>query len=237
MKLKKLIPFCVLTLFLTGPGFSASAQKPELPWHVAFRAGIVGNVYENVGSYLDHKKVFNLITPSFGITAGYDFTEAFSLRMTLSSDANAGACNSKESGGLFYPYRFSSLNVFADAMLNLSRRARARSFVPKLYVGLGYAHTFNFTKKFEGTHPWANMYGELPHVVLNNHVMGFRAGFLLEYLLTPEVGILMDLCGELYTDLYDGLQPARADQDQFSGYGGFPFDARGILTLGLAYHF
>lgn len=222
-------------VLLAVGSFSAGAQRPELPWHASINLGVVGNAYENVGSYFRHKKFYDLITGSLSVSAGYDFTQDFSVRLSVASDKNAGACNSLQSGGGFYPYVFSSLNVFADAMYDVSKKRG--HFVPKFYLGLGFAHTFNFQKKTDWSHDWESVHGDLPMVTTVNNVFGFRGGFLMEYLITPEVGVMLDVCGEFFTDKYDGLQPHQADQGGFSGYAGFPFDVRGILSIGLAYHF
>lgn len=238
MNSKYYLIFWLLVLSLV-PGISARGQetagRPEYPWHASINVGMVGNVYENVGSYFRHNKAYDLVTGSLSVSAGYDFTEAFSVRLSLASDKNAGACNSLQSGGGFYPYVFSSLNVFADALYNVSRRRG--HFVPKFYLGLGFAHTFNFRKERDWSHDWESAHGELPFVQTSNVVFGFRGGFLGEFLLSQEVGILVDVCGEFFTDRYDGLQPTSTDQESFAGYGGFPLDARGIVSLGIAYHF
>ena len=235
LKMRTLTKAIVSVLFLFGMASSVSAQKVELPWHVSAQIGAAVNVGENVGSYFNHKKVFDLVNLSFGITGGYEFTQNFGVRLNLNLDRNSGACNSRESGGGFYPYTFSSFNVFADAMLNVTRKPGF--FVPKFYLGAGLAHTYNFKKAHEWSHDWEEIHGELPHVSTSNTVFGFRVGFLGEFLITQEVGILLDVCGEFYTDKYDGLQPTKADQTSFSGYGGFPFDVRGLLSVGVAYHF
>ena len=184
----KYLIFWLLVLSLV-PGISARGQetagRPEYPWHASINVGMVGNVYENVGSYFRHNKAYDLVTGSLSVSAGYDFTEAFSVRLSLASDKNAGACNSLQSGGGFYPYVFSSLNVFADALYNVSRRRG--HFVPKFYLGLGFAHTFNFRKERDWSHDWESVHGELPFVRTSNVVFGFRGGFLGEFLLSQEV--------------------------------------------------
>lgn len=234
-KMRNLAKAAASVLFLLGAASSLSAQKVELPWHVSAQIGAAVSACENVGSYFAHKKVFDLLNASFGISGGYEFSPHFGVRMNLNLGKNSGACNSKESGGGFYPYTFSSVNVFADAMLNVTRKPGF--FVPKFYLGVGYAHSYNFKKANEWSHDWEQIHGDLPYVTSGNNVIGFRVGFLGEFLITQEVGILLDVRGEFYTDKYDGLQPTKADQTAFSGYGGFPFDVRGVLSVGVAYHF
>lgn len=242
MNLKAFI-FTVGFFVLLFPGLGAMAQtrttatRPESPWHVALGGGVVGSGCENMGSYFNHKSPLGLFSAAFNVSAGYDFTDAFTMRMHVSSGRNAGACNSLQAGGDFYPYCFSNLSLFADAMYNVSRRALAKSVVPKFYAGVGLAHTYGFSKTHAWEHPWAELGGDLPHVSLNNSVLGFRLGFCAEFLFSSEVGLFVDACGEFYSDLYDGLRPSASDHDNFSGYAGFPFDVRAVVSVGIAYHF
>lgn len=232
--MKKLVLFAtVAALCFWTP--KAAAQEIESPWSVSFRAGAVGNVYENLQSYFEHKKAMDLITASFNLSFMYDITPVFAVRADAAWGKNAGACNSQEAGGGFYPYLFNSLNFFADAMLNV--RKGNSFFVPKFYFGIGLAYTYGFEKEHEWSHDWESTHGDIPSVVTKNTVFGFRTGFLAEFLVTQEIGILLDVCAEFYTDRYNGLQPFKGDQEPYKGYAGFPFDMRGIISAGVAYHF
>ena len=90
-----------------------------------------------------------------------------------------------------------------------------------------------FARAQQPEHPWGVA---LRGGVIGN-VFGFRVGYLGEWHVTPEVGILVDACGEFYGDMYDCLTPFRDDHGTYRGYAGFPFDMRFILSLGIAYHF
>ena len=220
---------------LLAPSMRAQSRRPELPWAMSARIGAVGNAYENAYSYFKHSKGHDLITMTFVADAQHDFTDAFALRLSFAFGKNAGACNSEQAGGGFYPYVFSSSSVFTDAMLRVSKLGK--DFTSKFYFGLGVAHTYNFEKEHNWSHAWESTHGDMPSVTYSNTVMGFRVGYLGEYHITPEVGLLVDIAGEMYFDKYNGLQPHSSDHARFEGYGGFPFDARGIISVGMAYHF
>ena len=50
-------------------------------------------------------------------------------------------------------------------------------------------------------------------------------------------GIFSDLCGEAYTDMFNGLRPAERDHTAGTGYAGFPFDLPASPRLGVLYRF
>ena len=209
-------------------------ERQQAPSHagrfyIALQGGPALNIYENAFSYGDNGRTMDLLTLQGALAVGYDFSEVFGLRLQGAFGKDAGACNVRETaGGGFYPYIFRHVNVFADAVLNLAGfRGRSTAFRPKLYAGLGGAHTFGFT---DPGHPWQK-------VVNKNTVFGFRGGFIAEYTFKPGIGIYADLCGEAYTDMYNGLEPTEEDKRRFEGYPGFPLDLRGIISLGVVYHF
>lgn len=210
-----------VTLFAANPPQSRSGKA-----FFALQGGGVLNIYENAFSYSDNHKTMDLFTLQGGIAAGYEFSDVFALRATASYAKNAGACNVREtSGGGFYPYTFKSINTFVDAVLNLPGLVgKVSAFRPRLYAGLGYAHTFYFT---DPQHPWQRL-------IDPNNVFGFRLGFLAEYGFSKHFGVYADLCGEGYTDLYNGLMPTKEEQNSYyEGYGGFPLDLRGLLSIGV----
>lgn len=214
-----------VTLFAASPADSRTNK-----FYVALQGGPMLNVYENAFSYWDNHCLQKLITLQGGVAVGYAFTDVFSLRLSASYAKNAGACNVREtSGNGFYPYTFHSVNTFADAVLDLNGLAgKLSAFRPLLYGGLGCAYSFDFT---DPKHPWQKL--ETPDTSF-----GFRFGFIAEYGFSKHFGIYADLCGEGYTDLYNGLAPSRKEQQEnFEGYGGFPLDLRGLASLGLIFWF
>lgn len=187
------------------------------------------DIYENAFSYRENGQLADLFTFQGALGVGYDFSEAFALRTLVAFGNDAGAANTREtSGGGFYPYSFKHVNLFLDAVLNLSGlNGKATAFRPKVYTGVGGAVTFGFT---DAHHPWQQ-------ITPKNKAFGFRAGFIAEYTLESGLGFFADFCGEAYTDMYNGLMPSAEDQQQYEGYGGFPFDVRGLISLGLVYYF
>ena len=208
--------------------YEASFDRPDHPFSIGLQGGALFSLYENAFSYTDNGKTMDLFTPQGAITLGYNFTGNVGARLSASYARNAGACNTLQTSARgFYPYTFSSVNVFADCLLNLSHSWDG--FSPVLYAGLGGAHTFAFT---DPHHPWQGA-----HLTQSNWAFGFRFGFIAEYDFTSHVGIYADLCGEAYTDGYNGLQPTKEDKEKVKGYPGFPFDLRALASLGVIFHF
>ena len=215
--------------------------QPTHQWGVSVRGGVIANIHENVRSYFRHSVPLTIITSGFSVDGVYNFTDLFEMRLSASVARNAGACNSQEVGGGFYPYNFRSINVFMDQMLHFGTSEDA--FSSRIYGGVGYAHTYGLVEEMrvgvtDWPHPWEKDTGQkLPHTNEPNNVFGFRVGYLGEWHITPEVGVLIDACGEFYTDRYDCLMPHINDHEPYRGYAGFPFDMRVIVSLGFAYHF
>lgn len=196
---------------------------------VSLQGGPVLNIYENAFSYRENGQTLGLFKLQGALALGYDFSDSFGVRLAGAFGSDAGACNTRQTSAHgFYPYTFKHVNAFVDALLNLNGLAgRITYFRPKLYAGLGGAHTFGYN--FINPHPWQK-------VTTSNTVFGFRLGFLAEYTFDSGLGFFGDLCGEGYTDMYNGLMPGK-DETGFEGYGGFPLDLRGLLTFGVVYHF
>ena len=228
--MKKLISTGAALLLACAWAFASQPPvSSEGHFYIGLQAGPMLNLYENTFSYKDNGKTLDLITFQGGIVTGYDFNEIFGLRLSASYAKNASACNVRQtSGGGFYPFTFSSFNVFADAVLNLTGLAkRVSPFSVSLYGGLGLGHTFHMS---DAHHPW-----QVPNDP--NTAFGFRFGGVAEYSFSPHFGIFADLCGEAYTDNYNGLKPTREEQADYEGYGGFPLDLRGLVSFGLKYRF
>ena len=190
-----------LFIFAVAAGFSLAAQEtPSRPFNISIQGGGLFSINENSFSYSDNGKTMNLFTSQGAIAFGYDFSQRFGIRISVSHGKNASACNVLQTSARgFYPYSFSSVNYFADAMLDLGKEISR--FSPKLYIGIGGANTYNFT---DSGHPWQK-------VSKNNAAFGFRGGFIAQYDFSDYFGIYADLCGEAYTDRYNGLIPTRDD--------------------------
>lgn len=202
----------------------------EKRFYAGIQTGPMVSIFENYFSYPDNGRTADLITFQAALVGGYDFNDIFGLRVTAGYGKNAGACNTKETSAHgFYPYTFSSINVFADAMLDLLGMADKLSFFRvKLYGGVGVGHTFNVT---DPGHPWQGV--KSPSTAL-----GFRLGAMTEFNILDNLALYADVTGEGYADEYNGLMPLNTDQTQsFEGYGGFPVDLRGLISVGIIYRF
>ena len=220
---------CALLLGCALAAAAQSATSHENRWYVSVQGADVLNLYENAFTYRDNGVDIDLFTLQAGAGLGYNFSEVFGVRTQLSFGSDSGAANSAQTaGGGFFPYSFRHLDLFADAVLNLSGlEGRVTPFRTLLYAGVGGAYTFGFT---DSGHPWQVISGE-------NFAPGFRMGGIAQYTLPSGVGFFIDLGGEFYGDDYSGLKPYEEDQKAFNGYAGFPFDLRGVLTLGVMYLF
>lgn len=242
----KLFTICAALLIGATSLFAQkqSAFDPTGKFYVSVQGGPSFCISENAFSYKDNGAVMELIKPQLSCSFGYDFNKAFGLRANVGYGTNLSACNTNETAAHgFYPYSFKSLNYFVDAILQLNHVNNTWSaFCPKLYFGLGGAKTFGFSEvpfskydrsvdpSYKRFHPWQE-------VNESNSVAAFRFGFIAEYNLPFGLGIFADVAGEAYTDNYNGLMPKDGDFDAFHGYAGFPFDLRGLVSLGVAYHF
>ena len=187
-------------------------------FYAGLQMGPMLNIYENAFSYKENGKGSGLITYQAGLV------------LSASYARNAGACNTKDTSAHgFYPYTFSSVNVFADAILDLYGLSDLATFLRvKLYGGMGFGHSFNMS---DSKHPWQDVSDP-------NTVFGFRFGGIVEYNLNDHIGIFGDLCGEAYSDKYNGLMPSSQEQaENYEGYGGFPLDLRGLISFGVLYRF
>lgn len=230
--MKKLV--CIAAILLCGI-VTASAQ--EAPSHanrayVSVQGGTAFNLYENYFTYRDGQMA-KLFTLQGAVAVGYDFSDAFGIRLQGAYGTDAGACNREDTASRgFYPYSFKHANAFVDGTINLiGIFDKPTAFRPKIYAGIGGAYTFGF-EETGSHHPW-----QWDNVTNPNMVFGFRGGLITEFVTKSGFGLFADFCGEAYLDNYNGLQPSEHDKERFEGYPGFPFDLRGIVSLGIVYHF
>jgi hypothetical protein len=223
---------CIAALLIGAA--SVFAQNKEAydytgRFNVSVQGGMSYSLSENHFGYYDNHRVKDLFNLQGSVSLGYDFSPAFGLRLNVNYGKNSGACNVKQThANGFWPYDFSNVDFFADAMLNLFGLAEETGpFTIKLYAGIGWAYTFGFT---EAGHPWQDTYKD-------NGSLGLRLGGICEYDFKSGFGIFADVSGAAYTDRYNGLEPYNEDQDSYNGYAGFPFDLKAQLSLGVIYHF
>jgi hypothetical protein len=226
--MRKCIIFLSAILVMSaGMASARDYDRPDRPFNISLQGGFLFSVGENTFTFQDNGKTLDLFTPQGAFAIGYDFTNRFGMRVSAAYGRNASAANSYQTAARgFYPYNFNSLNVFGDLLFNLTQDRTG--FSPILYAGIGGAYAFGFT---DSGHPWQKISD-------SNTAFGFRAGFIAEYEISPVFGIYADLCGEAYTDNYNGLSPSTQDQTQVDrGYAGFPFDLRVALSFGIIFHF
>lgn len=209
-----------------SPAFADASAKPARPFNVSLSGGTLLSLGENTFTYRDNGKFGDLFGYQGGLALGYDFSNVFGVRLSAVFGSNASACNTVQTSAHgFYPYQYKGVNVFADALLNLT--SSRQGFSPILYAGIGGAHTFGFT---DPRHPWQRLSPQ-------NTAFGFRFGFIAEYNFSPVFGLYLDLCGEAYTDNYNGLKPTTEDATHYQGYPGFPLDLRFPVSFGVIFHF
>ena len=225
--MRKFLAICA-ALILGASVLSAQEFNPTGRWYVSLQGGPMYQSSENTFAYRWEKVGNKLFTYTAAAAAGYDFNETWGLRGSVSFGQNRSAANYKQSHNMFYPYDFKNISGFCDLTLNFNGlNAIERGFAPKLYGGIGLGHSFGFSKP--------TGYGE-PRTVAWQ-VFGFRAGAIAEYNFKGGFGIFADLCGEAYTDWFNGLEPDEIDHTAGTGYAGFPFDLRASLSLGVLYRF
>ena len=228
---------CLVALLIGAASLSAQdkAQQSNKTW-ISIQGGGLVSLNENYASYGDNGKNADLLTGQGSAAIGHMFSPVHGMRLWAGYGNNRSACNTKETSAHgFYPYKFNSINVFVDYILDFNGFSDSpKSFAPKAYLGVGLGNTSNFVKA-EGNqapgqtlHPWQT-------VSEKNNALGFRAGLILEYMVSNSFGILADLGGEFYTDDYNGMNSGK----EVSGTGdkNFPLDFRGVASLGVAIHF
>ena len=224
--MRKFLAICA-ALILGASVLSAQEFNPTGRWYVSLQGGPMYQSSENTFAYRWEGYGSKLLTYTAAVAAGYNFNETWGLRGSVSFGQNRGAGNYKQSHDRFYPYDFKNISGFCDLVLDFNGlNAVERGFSPKLYAGIGVAHTFGFTKP--------TTYGVQKE---GRAWLGFRAGAIAEYNFKGGFGIFADLCGEAYTDMFNGLRPFEFDHTAGTGYAGFPFDLRASLSLGVLYRF
>ena len=205
-------------------------------WNAAVMGGPMFSISENVHSYTGQGNTADLFTAQGSIAVGYDISPAFGVRVTAGFGKNVSAENYKQTVLEYptqrFPYTFWSVNLFADAILNVNEWAEVDSpFSPKFYAGVGVAETFGF-KETGDHHPW-----QWEKINKTNTPIGFRFGFIGEYDFTSGIGIFVDIAGEAYMDNYNGIHPETEAHEKGEGYAGFPLDLRALASFGVIYHF
>ena len=203
---------------------SLGSQGGEKGFFIALQGGALVSANENTWTYGDNHETEELFSLQAGLALGYTFSPKWAARVMVEYGKNASGGNTDQAHPFgpntphYYPYEFKSLSIFADAIFTIP--APTFKWIPKVYAGIGGAHTYGFADTMYGTqeqyawHPWQE-HG------WSHHVPAFRLGFIPQYDLNDKVSIYADFCGEFYGDNFNGLK------------GGISMDFRGMLSLGV----
>lgn len=215
------IALLVAALLLTTVAFAAKPRlKPISPyqyghrWYFSLQAGPMVSVGEYSSSFAQNGHGWDIFSWHGALSIGYNFNDAWDLRISGSYSYNPGALNPY---GGFSPYHFQAAHLFFDAIVSPNGLAEYyKSFNPKFYLGLGAAYTHQFT---EVNHPFQTLTSP-------NIVPGVRVGGIAEFDGKSGFGWFIDLGVEGFWDTYNGQEPE-----------GFILDLEFKLSLGIIYHF
>ena len=221
----------ILTLSLLGI-MELSAQPILTPyqyrerWFFSYQAGPSFFVSENSATFADHKR-YDRYTFYNEAILGYYFTDAHEIRFSWSYARRASVLPPVFG---FLPYSFSSAQTFVDYVINWHPLGEYNTaYNPQMYVGLGGAVTYNFTKP--EYNPAENLTHDqldaiLPPVHPLNILPGLRFGVIFEYDFTDNYGLTFDIGAQVFPDRYNGQNPDR-----------WPIDTQFNGSLGFVYHF
>lgn len=183
-------------------------------WYFSLQGGAAVPSADNLGSYGANNQAWGILSWHGALSFGYNFSDAWEMRISGSYNYNAGALDPYKS---FYPYHFHAAHLFVDAVLNYNALAELNiPFNPKTYAGIGAAYTFGFT---EVKHPYQVL--DSPNIT-----PAVRLGGILEYDTRGGFGIFADLGVEAFTDWYNGHESDK-----------FPLELLFKFSLGIVYHF
>ena len=211
----------VVALMVATMAFAAKPRlKPVSPyqyghrWYISLQGGPMISVGEFSSSFSENGHGWDLLSWHGALSLGYNFNDAWDLRISGSYSYNPGALNPYAG---FHPYHFQAAHLFADAIINFNGLAEYNiSFNPKVYMGLGAAYTHSFTAT---DHPFQTLSPR-------NVVPGVRLGGIAEFDSPNGFGWFIDLGAEGFFDWYNGQAPE-----------GFLLDMEFKLSFGIIYHF
>lgn len=263
---KVLLTFVLIALAI--PSFAQDGRFERAgKVNVSVMGGVSWSKNENSFGYSDFKMRGDLFKFNGQVAVGYSFTEAISGRVSIGYGKNPSAMNIRETYdgtgkyNVFAPYTFNSVSLFADAMVNLNGLGSGKyAFAPKIYVGIGGAHTSNFSEPIierlsdknnkknihsvapadSSTPTIGDLHPRYPKssmgetISTSNTAFGMRIGFITEYTFKSGFGIFADFCGEAFTEAFNGQHKLKGSG---KGKSDFPFDLRASASLGVIMHF
>lgn len=210
-------------LFLGTTQLSAQVGTPYKyghRWDFALMGGPVlfDSDYSDmfIGHYMS-PSIFSLVGTA---ALGYNFTDGHGMRFLANYGRRHGLMPADFG---FYPFTFSSVEVFGDYVLNYRGLGEYYTpFCPKMYVGPGMAYSYDFRTSWEpDEYPALDEY-----LSRSNVVPAFHFGMILEYNFKSGLGIITDIGLLFFMDTYDGLP-----------FISFPVDLEISAMFGLVYHF
>ena len=103
-------------------------------WYISFQAGTGASTSDNLSSYIKNRQALGALTWHGALSLGYNFTDAWEMRVSGSYNYNAGALSPYNG---FYPYHFHAAHLFVDAVLNYNALAEHNVRLnPKTYAGI-----------------------------------------------------------------------------------------------------
>lgn len=182
--------------------------------------------YANV--FGNHGRGGDLFSPYGELALGYYFTDAHEIRVSLGYNMKKAVLPPYEG---FFPYKFHSVNFFADYVLNFYPMEELNiPLNPQIYVGLGAGYSFGFSEpEYHLNDPDKQNLDEvkalLPKPYPQNLTPAVRLGFILEYDFPNNLGLVLDCGAMFFGDRYSGQDPLD-----------FPVDIQVNVMMGVVYH-
>lgn len=195
---------------------------------VAFQGGPSVFVCDYSNVFGNHGHGWDILTVSGQASLGYFFTDAHQIRVSLGYGPKKAVLPPYEG---FFPYKFQSLNLFADYVLSFYPLGEYNvPFNPQFYAGVGMGTTFGFQEPEYHLNNPDEMDLELVKANLQkpypfNLVPAVRLGGILEYDFPNNLGVFFDFGAEFFGDRYNGLDVID-----------FPVDIQINATFGVVYH-
>lgn len=193
----------ILTFALLSLATKTQAARPYITptspyqhgkrWFLAVQGGPKIGLYDHISSFFNNGQGWSAVTYHGALAFGYNFNDAWAMRISGGYSYNSGACSPYQGG--FYPYTYSAVYFFTDGVLNYPALCENNvPFSTKFYAGLGGAYTFGFSNP---DHPFEVL-------TPNNLVPALRFGVICEYNFPSGFGIYADFAIENFMDKYDG---------------------------------
>ena len=207
---------CVLSVWTMAQNSEEGRDENPLGWNVAVQGGPHFSAFENT----KHGSFFDGIDGHVAMSVGYDFSHGFGTRLEIGYAKNTSGTNVLESGQPLILYSCKDVELFADAIFNVSHlfsieRRTNFEVEAKLYAGAGVG----FPDK--GTRPNVSYY----HMKNPKTAFAMRVGMIVEWHVSESWGLLADARATGFYDNFNGVDAGKGADLRFG------------LSLGAVYHF